>query len=62
MDKKNFHGKGYILAAALGALGGGLIVIVATQAIPRMMSHMMAGMMQNMLAQMQERGCAPAEI
>ncbi len=62
MDKKNFQGKGYLLAVALGALGGGLIVAVATRAIPKMMSHMMAGMMQNMLAQMKERGCAPAEI
>ena len=62
MDKKNFHSTGYILAAALGALGGGLIVMVATQAIPKMMSRMMAGMMQNMLAHMQEKGCAPAEI
>jgi hypothetical protein len=62
MNKKNFHGTGYILAAALGGLGGGLIVMVATQAIPKMISRMMAGMMQNMLAQMQEKGCAPAEI
>jgi hypothetical protein len=39
----------------LGAIAGGLLVAVATRAIPRMMSKMMAGMMKNMM-QMKERG------
>ena len=54
--------KGYILAAGLGALGGGVVAILVTRAIPRMMSRLMAGMMQNMMAQMKESGCSPSEI
>lgn len=50
--------EGYILAAALGALGGGAIVAIATKAIPKMMS----GMMQKMMARMAEGGCNPADI
>ncbi len=56
MGKVNSHSSGYLLAAALGALGGGVIVLWATKAVPKMMSRMMAGMMQNMMAQMKENG------
>ncbi len=49
---------GYVLVAVLGAAGGGLFVAFATRAIPRMM----AGMMQNMMAQMKASGCNPAEM
>ena len=62
MDKLSSHRREYLLAAALGALGGGLIVLWATQAIPKMMSQMMAGMMKNMMSQMREGGCAPPEM
>lgn len=51
-----------ILAAVLGALGGGLVVAIATQAIPEIMSQMMPGMMRNMMAHKGERGCSPAEM
>ena len=51
-----------ILAAGLGALGGGLVVAIATRAIPKVMSQMMSGMMRNMMAQMGEGGCKPAEM
>ena len=50
---------GYILAALIGAIGGGAAVAVATKAIPKMMSQMMSGMMQNMMARMGEGGCLP---
>jgi hypothetical protein len=50
--------EGYVLAAALGAIGGGAIVAIATKAIPRMMS----GMMRNMMVRMAEGGCNPADI
>lgn len=55
MDNKY---QGYLLAAGLGALGGGLAAIMLTRAIPKMM----AGMMQKMILRMKESGCSPAEI
>jgi hypothetical protein len=55
-----------VMAVVLGAIGGGLVVALATRAIPRMMSQMMAQMMprmmQNTMAQMGEGGCDPAEM
>lgn len=62
MESKDTQYSGFILAAGLGAIGGGLLVAVATRAIPKMMSKMMAGMMQNMMAQMGEGDCNPADI
>ena len=53
---------GYALAVVLGALGGGLLVLLVTRAIPRMMSGMMSGMMQNRMAQMKKDGFNPAEM
>ena len=50
--------KGYALAVILGAIGGGLLVAIATKAIPKMMS----GMMQNMMMQMGENGFNPGEM
>ena len=54
--------KGYVLAVLLGAIGGGVIVALVTRAIPKMMSRIMAGMMQTMMSRMREGGCNPAEI
>ena len=48
----------YVTVAFLGAIGGGLLVAIATRAIPKMMS----GMMQNMMGQMKESGVTPAEM
>lgn len=58
MENFDSDRKKYLLAASLGALGGGVFVALATRAIPRMMS----GMMRNMMAQMGEAGCDPAEM
>ena len=52
------HAKEYILAAILGAMGGGLVVALATQAVPKMM----AARMQTMMAQMRESGCDPGDM
>ena len=41
---------GYVLAAAMGAIGGGLFVALATKAIP------------NMMARVRENGFSPAEM
>jgi hypothetical protein len=62
MERKGTQYQGYFLAAGLGAVGGGLLIAVATRAIPKMMSKMMAGMMENMMAQMGEGDCDPADI
>ena len=62
MDSTGSHYQGYALAAALGAIGGGLAVVLATEAIPRMMSQIMPLMMQRMMAQMGEDGYDPAEM
>jgi fatty acid desaturase len=53
--RRDSHIGGYIVAAALGAIGGGFMVAVVTRAVPRMM----AGMMQNMMARMGEEGAGP---
>lgn len=62
MDNTSADRSKYLLAASLGAIGGGLFVALATRAIPRMMSQMMSGMMGNMMSQMGEAGCDPAEM
>jgi len=48
------YDKKYLVAALFGAIGGGIIVALATRAIPRIMSQMMA--------QMGEGDCDPAEM
>jgi len=62
MEKTESHRRNYILATLLGALGGGMVVALASRAIPKMMSEMMSGMMRNMMSQMAESGCDPAEM
>ena len=54
--------RGQLVAALLGAVGGVLLAIVATKAIPRMMFQMMPRMMQNLMAQMGKGDCSPAEM
>jgi hypothetical protein len=49
---------GYVLVAALGALGGALLMALATRAIPKMMT----GAMRSMMAQMRDGGCDPTEM
>jgi len=62
MQNQNSDRRSYVIAALLGALGGGLIVLWATKAIPKMMSQLMANMMDNMREQMSQCGCNPAEM
>jgi hypothetical protein len=44
----------YAAVAGLSALAGGLFVAIATKAVPRAMSGVMAGMMEHMMARMGE--------
>jgi len=48
----------YMLAVSIGVVGGGILVALATRAIPKMIS----GMMQNMMSHMGGEGCSPAEM
>ena len=58
MSEIDSNNRNYIIAALLGAVGGGLVVALATNAIPKMMSKMM----QNMMSNMRESGCDPVEM
>ncbi|UCF60833.1 MAG: hypothetical protein JSV37_13910 [Anaerolineaceae bacterium] len=62
MAKSNHRNSGYLLAATLGAFVGGAIVLVASRALPKMMSQMMSSMMRNMMEQMGGEGCNPSDI
>ena len=62
MTGVNSNNQKMILAAGLGALGGGIAVLLMTRAIPKVMEQMREGMMQNMLEKMKERGCTPSEM
>ena len=62
MDPIDDHRKNYAITFLLGAFGGGLFVALATKAIPRIMSQMMSGMMQNMVNRMRDSGCDPSEM
>ena len=58
MDRIGSDAIGYVLAAAMGAVVGGLAVALATKAIPKIGSQMM----QNIMVQMREAGFNPAEM
>jgi CheY-specific phosphatase CheX len=62
MNAMSDQRKGFTVVFLLGAVGGGLLVALATRAIPKMMSQIMSGMMQNMISQMSESGCDPSEM
>lgn len=62
MSDSAFPYKGYAIAALLGAAGGGLLVALATRAVPKMMARMMSGMMRSMMSQMGEGRCNPEDL
>ncbi len=66
MSNADSYRKRYVLAVALGAIAGGLIVALGTKAVPRMMSQMMSNMAsqmrQTMMACLKEEGANPAEM
>jgi hypothetical protein len=50
--------QGMVLAAILGAIGGGIFVLLVGEIIPRIMQEMMRGMM----AEMGGEGCDPEDM
>ena len=58
MDKSRSLSRTHVLAAALGAIAGGIIVAIATGALPVILSRAMSGAMMRMGGE----GCNPAEI
>ena len=50
--------KKYVVVTALGAVSGGILVALASRAMPKMM----AGMMRNMMTIMGGEGCSPEEM
>ncbi len=54
--------KGYFAVGLAEAEAGGVVVAVATRAVPQMMSRMMSGMMQAMATGMGEEGCSPGDM
>jgi hypothetical protein len=58
MDDSKAPVSGYLLAAALGTMVGGIGIAIITRAFPKMMSRMMSNMMQ----QMGGEGCNPEEM
>lgn len=61
-DDVHYNRKGVLLAALLGAVGGGLAVALVARALPRMMAACMPAEMQEMMAEMRAAGHDPAEI
>ncbi len=62
MQLANSKKIGYVISVLLGAAGGGLAVLIVSNAIPRMMKRIMSGMMENMRVQMGAAGCKPADM
>ncbi len=58
MNNKTSNRGKYIVTFTLGAIAGGAVLALATRAMPKMM----AGMMQNMMAQMSKEGHNPEEM
>jgi hypothetical protein len=46
----------------LGVIGGGLLVAIIGQVLPKMASEMMSATMRSMMAGMGEDGCDPEDI
>ncbi len=51
-----------LLAGSVGALIGGAVVLIASEAIPKAMSRIMSEMMSSMMREMGEEGCSPTEF
>jgi hypothetical protein len=52
----------YLLAGSIGAVVGGILVLIASNAIPKMISAMMPEMMSGMMSAMGREGCSPSKF
>jgi hypothetical protein len=52
----------YVLVAVLSVMIGGLVIALATKAIPKMLAQTRILFMQKMMTQMQADGCSPSEM
>ena len=70
MSKQSGDRHRYLAAVILGAVAGGIVVALATRAIPKIMSRIMSQLMsqmrsempQKMMARMKAEGIDPAEM
>ncbi len=46
----------------LGAIGGGILVMIATKAIPTMLANLLSAMMGKMASHMETSDCNPPEM
>ena len=53
--------KNILLAGLLGAIGGGLLAVLITRAIPKMMARIMTGMMKSWMASMKDENGNPVD-
>jgi hypothetical protein len=62
MSEAGSSSRNFLLAAVIGAVCAGVVVIGVTKAIPTLMSKMMSAMMQNMMAQFPDGACSPEDL
>jgi hypothetical protein len=62
MDTTISHKRNLLIAAILGAIGGGFVVAITTRAVSKIMQQIMPALMSGMMKQMGESGCNPQEI
>lgn len=54
--------RSHLVLMLLGAIGGGILVMIATKAIPTMLANLLSGMMGKMMSKMEALGCNPQEM
>ena len=61
MNQTCLPNKNILLAGLLGAIGGGLLAVLITRAIPKMMARIMTGMMKSWMASMKDENGNPVD-
>ncbi len=58
VSQRNLH----LGSVLLGAIGGGMLVMIATKAVPAMLANFLSAMMGKMKSHMEAGGCNPPEM